>query len=83
MDGILRINKVFFLNFMWILSACMSVHQGGQKRVLGPLGLELKQLWANIWVLGLNLGPSEDQPVLLIAELFLYFIKYGLKWPTK
>lgn len=46
--------------------------QGSQKKVLGPLGLEL-QIAASllIWVLRIKLckGPLQEQRILLTAEL--------------
>lgn len=48
---------------MWYLAACMSVHA---------------QLWASVWVLGMELGPLTEQPVSLTIEPALQHHKF--KW---
>lgn len=40
----------------------------GQKRVSNPVRSELRTLCYIIWVLGINSGPLEGQPVFLTAE---------------
>ena len=47
-------------------SAC-----GGLKMALGSLELEVEMLWTTVWVPRMNLGPLEEQPVLLTAEASL------------
>ena len=63
---------------MTVFSMCMYVHhmcacdQRGQKRASDPLKLELQkvcELPCECWKL--NLGPVQEQPVLLTTELFL------------
>lgn len=50
--------------------ACMSGAHVGEKRMLGPLGLELQIIVSHQAVLEQNLGSLEQQ-VLLITESFL------------
>jgi hypothetical protein len=47
---------------------CMLHVCGGQKRVLNPLELELDSCELPCGCCKLNLGPLEEQPVLLTAE---------------
>lgn len=54
---------------------CMCVHymqpggRGGQRRVLTPLDLELQAVVSSlVWALGTELGSSERQQALLVAE---------------
>ena len=45
-------------------------------RVLGPLELELRQLSDMRWVLGIELGSLEEQPMLLTTELLPHNQKF-------
>lgn len=53
---------------------------GAQKRASDPIGLELQMV---MWLLGMNLGPLQEESVLLTPVLFVrpYIIQAGLKVP--
>ena len=57
--------KVYF-KYTSILPACIYIYVPleGQKRVSDLLNWRYGQLWADTWVLELNLGPMEKQQVL-------------------
>lgn len=54
------------------VSSSMLYDHWVQKRVTGPLALELETVWANTWVLGAKPQSLEKQQVLLTHEPPLY-----------
>lgn len=61
---------------------CMPSAQGGQKRVLDPLGPELQIAVSHHVGEKLNPGPREKQPVFLPAESSLQPLSQLLKLPS-
>lgn len=51
---------------------CMPVPHRGHKRTLDSLDWSQRQLKAALWILGIKPGPSEEYPVVLTSEPFLY-----------
>jgi hypothetical protein len=56
---------------MSVLPACMSVYHVHEDCQI-PWDWSYRRLWAAVWVLGMNPGPLEKQPVLLITEPTFY-----------
>ena len=54
--------------YVHVCAPCACCVSGGQKRGSDPQGWSYRQLRAAVWVLGMNPGPLEERPVLLIAE---------------
>lgn len=63
---------------MGIFPTQVPVHHVDAKRASDPIGLELQMV---MWLLGMNLGPLQEESVLLTPVLFvwLYIIQAGLK----
>lgn len=67
-----------FCLYVYVRIICLPGTCGSQKRVLASLELELWMMWDTMWCWELNLGPLQEQQVLLIAEPALWplFIIY-------
>lgn len=52
-----------------LCTICMPGACGGRKTASVPLGLKLQTAVSHTWVLKLNLGLLEEQPLLLTTEL--------------
>lgn len=69
--------------YMDVLPACVSMHRMSavcrdKKRVSDTLGLELQMIVSRHEMLGMNLCPLEEQPVLLTAKPSLWHWKHTL-----
>lgn len=62
--SLLRFLKINVCVCVCLCTCVFSTHRD-QKRTSGPLNYSYRWLWAAIWVLGTELGPLQDQQMLL------------------